>query len=596
MKQSGTNHSTLEPAKARILVIDDEEQIRLILMELLGGSYVCCQAESAEEALVALEKESFDLVLSDINMGVMSGLDLVPRVLSIAPDTVVVMISGQQGIESAIEAMRAGAFDYITKPLDLRHVEAAVERAHHHHRLLVEKRRYEQQLQSLLQERTAQVNRLAYYDTLTELPNRTLFENRLREALTWANRNREVLGVLFVAVDQVKKVNDSLGHEPGDILLREIASRLRTCISENRTVARFSGDEFAVLLSDVRGADEVSEVVKSITDQLEPSFHLNGHELYATASIGVSLYPLDGKNFQSLLQNAGAALYNARRLGGNTCQFYKADMHSVAAKRLALETSLRHAIENSEFILQYQPRVLCGSQKITGVEALVRWQHPKLGRIPPAEFIPLAEDTGLIVPIGEWVLREACRQNKLWQDEGWPPMHIAVNLSARQFQQENILGTVVRALTDTGMEPRYLELELTESSVMMNADFAIDVLTGLKAMGVKITIDDFGTGFSSLSYLKRLPINTLKIDRSFIRDVPADPDDAALVMTIITLAHNLRLNVVAEGVETEEQLRLLQRLQCDEIQGYFFSKPLDREALTQLLARQGSTSPSLLLV
>lgn len=413
-----------------------------------------------------------------------------------------------------------------------------------------------------------------------------------------ARRTATTLAILFIALDQVKKVNDTLGHEPGDQLLRQVSSRLQSCITESSTVARFGGDEFALLLTDIRGTEDVVETIASISESLKTSFDLGGHELFATASVGISLFPLDGQNSQGLLKNAGAALYRAKRLGGNNYQFYTADMHALASKRLALETSMRHAIENGEFIVHYQPRVLSDSLQITGVEALVRWQHPQLGLIPPAEFIPLAEDTGLIVPIGEWVLRNACKQNKVWQSEGWAPMHVAVNLSARQFQHQGILDSVVRTLEETGLAPEHLELELTESSIMSNAEFAIDVLSGLKSMGVKITIDDFGTGFSSLSYLKRLPIDTLKIDQSFVRDAPTDPDDAALVMAIITLAHNLRLTVVAEGVETEEQLKLLRLLRCDEIQGYLFSPPVAAEALNVLFetnSRRDLVRPVLLV-
>lgn len=584
--------------KPKLLIIDDEEQICRLLLELLGSRYSCSDARSAEEALAALSHSSFDLVISDINMGGMSGLDLVPHVHSLSPDTVVVLISGQQGMETAIEAMRVGAFDYITKPLDIRHVEAAVERAIQHHELLTQKRRHETQLEALLQQRTAEVNRLAYYDTLTDLPNRALFEDRLRQAVAMARRTAKTLAILFIALDQVKKVNDTLGHEPGDQLLRQVASRLQSCITESSTVARFGGDEFALLLTEIRGTEDVVETIASISESLKTSFDLGGHELFASACVGVSLYPLDGQDFQGLLKNAGAALYRAKRLGGNNYQFYTADMHALASKRLALETSMRHAIENGEFIVHYQPRLLSDSLQITGVEALVRWQHPQLGLIPPAEFIPLAEDTGLIVPIGEWVLKTACKQNKVWQSEGWAAMHVAVNLSARQFQHPGILDSVVRTLEETGLAPEHLELELTESSIMSNADFAIDVLSGLKSMGVKITIDDFGTGFSSLSYLKRLPIDTLKIDQSFVRDAPTDPDDAALVMAIITLAHNLRLTVVAEGVETEEQLKLLRLLRCDEIQGYLFSPPVAAEALNVLFetnSRRDLVRPVLLV-
>lgn len=575
----------MEPAenqKPTILIIDDEEQIRSLLIDLLGDTYHCSDAGSAEEALAALSKDTFDLVISDIDMGGMSGLELVPRVHSLAADTVVVMISGNSDIEFAIKALRVGAFDYISKPIDLRHVEASVERALNHHNLLVEKRRYKEQLESLLQQRTAQVDWLAYYDTVTQLPNRALFEDRLAQAVAIARARNQSLGVLFISLDQFKKVNDSLGHGPGDSLLKEFAERLKSCISKSDTVARFGSDEFALLRSQINGTKDVIETIGSLSQVLKFSFDLSGHELFATASVGVSLFPLDGDDSHTLLKNAGAALYKAKKSGGANYQFYTADMHDLATSRLALETNLRRAIANQEFLVHYQPRVAVDSLAITGVEALVRWQHPQFGLVPPSEFIPLAEDTGLIVPIGEWVLRTACLQGRRWRDEGFAPIQIAVNICGRQFHDQDLSGTVIRILEETGLPPANLELELTESSVMQNADFASGVLSRLKSMGIKISIDDFGTGFSSLVSLKRLPIDNLKIDRTFVRDATSDTDDAALVMAIITLAHNLRLKVIAEGVETEDQLKFLQLLRCDEIQGFLFSKPLPAEALASL--------------
>ncbi|HEY3026164.1 MAG TPA: EAL domain-containing protein [Pyrinomonadaceae bacterium] len=565
--------------KTKILIIDDDEQIRGLLLKLLGNGYDCCEAESAEQALTALAADQFDLVISDIQMGGMSGLELVPHVHSIAPDCVVLMISGQSTIETAIEAMHAGAFDYIMKPFDPRQVQAAVERALNQSLLLKEKRRYKDDLEILLQRRTAEVNRLAYYDTLTDLPNRILFEDRVGQAVAVAQRSGEAFGILFIAPDRLKKVNETLGHVCGDWLLKEVADRLRGCVTQGDTVARFGDDEFAFLIRQIGETKDVVEIIRSVQEALKPSVDLEGQEVFASASIGVSLFPLDGNDCQSLLKNAGAALYRAKKAGGNNYQFYMPEMHELASKRLTLETSLRHAIENEEFVLHYQPRAAVDSMQITGVEALIRWQHPQLGLLWPAEFIPLAEDTGLIIPIGEWVVRVACRQNKTWQDEGFTPMRMAVNIAAQQLRQPNIAKTMVKILGDTGLAPRHFELELTETSIMNNAEFAIDVLGELKQMGVKISIDDFGTGFSSLSYLKRLPINALKIDQSFVRDVTTDPNDASLVMAIITLAHNLKLEVVAEGVETEEQLNFLRLLRCDEIQGFLFSKGLPAEEL-----------------
>lgn len=580
----------MEQPRKRILIIDDDTPIRNLLSDLLCEEYDCTEAGSAEEALAVLAASDFDLVLSDINMGGISGLDLVPHVHLRAPETVVVMISGQQGIETAIEAMHAGAFDYITKPFDVRHVEAAVRRALGQRTLLLEKRLYENNLEELVAQRTAQVERLAYYDTLTGLPNRVLFSDRLDQALTIAQRNQQMVSTLLVSVDRFKKINDTLGHAIGDLLLKEVGERLQKCVKKGETVARFEGEEFALLFTQVEATDDLVETGQIIDEALKPSFLLAGHEVYLTASIGISIFPFDGEEGATILQNAGAALYRAKTQGGNNYQFYTADMNARALKRLAMETSLRRAIENNEFVLYYQPQIDFASGKVVGAEALIRWQHPDLGLLAPLEFVPLAEDTGLIVSIGAWVMREACTQAQTWRASGFGDLGIAVNVSARQFQQKGFFESVLRVLEETGLHSDCLELELTETSIMENAESAVALLSDIRKLGVKIAIDDFGTGYSSLSYLKRLPIDILKLDRSFVNGATSDPDDAALVMAIITLAHNLRLHVIAEGVETAEHLRFLRLLRCDGGQGFLFSKPLSAD-LFAAFVREKTASP-----
>lgn len=567
--------------KARILIVDDEPEVRGVVCDILRKSYECTEAGSAEEALAILRGGKFALVVSDIKMGGMSGLEMIPHALASAPDTVVMMMSGEQTIDRAIEAMRLGAFDYITKPFDIQHVEAAVRRALEHHALLEAKRLHEHHLEELVRQRTAELSRLAYYDALTDLPNRTLFEDRLTQAQ--AQPDRRAGGVLLLSLDRFKKINDTLGHAEGHRLLQEVAARLTDCARDGATVARFEGAEFALLLEQIGGPEGVLEVIRRINAALRMPFTLGAQELFVTLSIGVSLYPDDGEDASTLLKNAGAALYRAKEQGGNNYQFYTADMNASALKRLALESSLRRALERVEFEVYYQPQVDVGTGRIVGAEALVRWRHPELGLIPPAEFIPLAEDTGLIVPIGEWVLRVACARCMAWRDAGLAHMSVAVNLSARQFQQPYLSEMVFGILRETGLGAHHLELELTESSIMRNAEYAVRALGELKEAGVKIAIDDFGTGYSSLGYLKRLPIDRLKVDKSFVRDVTTDPDDATLVTAIVKLAHNLRLKVVAEGVETEEQLRFLRLLGCDEWQGYLCSGPLPAEAFEELL-------------
>ncbi|SHE73515.1 EAL and GGDEF domain-containing protein [Desulforamulus putei] len=425
---------------------------------------------------------------------------------------------------------------------------------------------------------------MAYHDSLTGLPNRLLFNDRLSVAIIQAGRNRKMLAVMFLDLDYFKLVNDTLGHDIGDRLLKGIANRLTRLLRKGDTIARIGGDEFAILLNDITRHEGASTVAQKIIDTLKEPWIIGSHEFHITTSIGIALYPNDGEDVETLMKNADAAMYHAKEAGRNNFQFYTPAMNAKTLKRLELENNLRRALERDEFVVYYQPQVEIQSGKIIGMEALVRWQHPHLGMIFPGEFIPVAEDTGLIVSIGERVLRSACAQNKSWQDAGFPPLRVSVNLSARQFQQQNLVKHVAQILRETGLDPRWLELEITESLAMKDVEFTGKNLFELRKMGITIAIDDFGTGYSSLSYLKRLPIDTIKIDRSFIRDITSDPDNASIVSTIIVLAHNLKMKVIAEGVETEEQLSFLRQQQCDGMQGYLFSGPLLAKDLEGLLA------------
>jgi diguanylate cyclase (GGDEF)-like protein len=575
------------PTMSRILIVDDEPGVRGILYDLLSETYDCAVAGSAAEALALLGSERFDLVLSDIRMPGMSGLDLVPLVLERDPETVVVMISGEGGIDSAISALRAGAYDYVRKPFNAVEVEAVVMRALDHRALLAAKRRYEQDLERLVAERTSERDHLTYYDPSTGLPNRALFEDRLTRALSRAERGNLPLAVVVYSLDRLRAINETLGYVNGDEALRAVAGRLSAALSGDDTVARWGGNEFAVLLTQIRGTEDVVTAVRAMRDSMKTPVRVGEHELSVTVSAGISMHPHDGRDAHGLLRNAVAALRRAKEQGGGDHQFYAAGMNLKALRRLTLESGLRRAVENGELVLHYQPQVDTATGRVVGLEALARWAHPEHGVIPPAEFIPLAEETGLIIPLGEWVLRRACSQARSWQAEGFDPLPVAVNLSVRQFRRRDLPELVSRVLDETGLPPSCLRLELTESCVMEDAVFAAGVLRELKEEGVGLSIDDFGTGYSSLSYLKRLPVDELKIDRSFVRDATNNEDDAAIVAAVVLLARTLRLQVVAEGVETEEQVKLLRSLGCRRAQGFLFSRPLPAGEVRGLLPAKG---------
>ena len=447
---------------------------------------------------------------------------------------------------------------------------------------------YQRLLADKERERAAQEERIrhqAYHDALTGLPNRASFTEHLEESMRRAKRAGWPLALLFLDLDLFKRVNDSLGHDAGDRLLRVAAERIRRAVREADMLFRMGGDEFTVLLEDVRGPEEAAMVATRVLEGIAEPLQLQHHEITVTASIGIALYPRDDVVGERLVKSADTAMYRAKELGRNRYAFFAREMNERVESQMLIEQALRRALKNNEFVLHFQPRVSATSGRATGAEALLRWKHPEWGLVEPARFVPLLEETGLVVPVGAWVLSEACRQAAAWQRSGLPPLRVSVNLSSRQFRSEALFDAVSEALRASRLAPQLLELELTESLLVENVEHAMGVMGKLKAIGVAISIDDFGTGYSSLGYLKRFPIDSLKIDRSFVRDIATSPKDAAIVKAISALARSLGIGLIAEGVEEPWQVEFLRARHCTEMQGYLFSKPLPAEEVTAVLAR-----------
>ncbi|TAN47811.1 MAG: EAL domain-containing protein [Methylococcaceae bacterium] len=434
---------------------------------------------------------------------------------------------------------------------------------------------------------------MAHFDSLTGLPNRELFADRLQQIIAEHTRYKRYVAILFLDIDNFKVVNDALGHPAGDELLIAATERIRHVIRESDTIARFGGDEFTVMLADLEEPSYAAAVAQKILNAMTPPFLLGDeHEMYVSISIGIAVYPTDGGAIEPLLKNADTAMYYAKSQGKNNYQFFAEDMNVEAQQRLEMERHLRNALQRQEMTLHYQPQLDLLSGETVGVEALLRWSSPVLGQVTPARFIPIAEETGLIIPIGAWVLRTACQQARVWRDMGLPHLRMAVNLSVRQFRHAELKETVLEALQENGLPADALELEITESMMMQGTECTMSILRELKAIGIRISVDDFGTGYSSLSYLKRFPIDTLKIDQSFVRDIASDPDDAAIVSAIIAMAASLKLNTIAEGVETEQQADFLRRHECRYVQGYFFGMPQPAEQITCLLGGKKQSMPA----
>ncbi|WP_020674742.1 two-component system response regulator [Geopsychrobacter electrodiphilus] len=454
-----------------------------------------------------------------------------------------------------------------------------------------------------IREAEEQIRHLAFYDGLTGLANRQLFSDRLQNALATGRRSERLMALLFLDLDRFKRINDTLGHHLGDLLLKTVSERIETCIRDtdslgrfyldetNTCVSRLGGDEFLVLLSELANPEDAARVARRILKAISEPLQLGGHEVFVTTSIGISLFPEDGQDAELLLKNADIAMYDAKDKGRNSFQFYKAELNNVATERLALENELRKAMERDEFVLFYQPQFNVESGRIVGAEALIRWQHPTRGLLNPGDFIAIAEDAGLMTPLSEWVVQKACHQNRAWQNLGLPAIRVSINLSGQQFSlpssRTKVLEMVENSLKNSRLDPQYLEIELTESMLMENTEDTRLILQQLKKVGVSIAIDDFGTGYSSLAYLKAFPIDTLKIDCSFVRDITTSTDSAAITRAIISMANHLELKVIAEGVETNEQLGFLQQLSCQEYQGYLRSRPLPADEFLELFRQEG---------
>jgi diguanylate cyclase (GGDEF)-like protein len=556
-----------EPAQPRIVIADDDRGVRLALRNVLErDGYQVEEASNGLQALTLCQRRTPDLVLMDARMPALNGFAACRRIHDL-PDSAhlpIVMITALDDEQSIEQAFAAGANDYIPKPVNFAVLRQRVAR-------IVDASRAEKH-----------VHQLAYRDPLTDLANRTAFRERLDGLLSRGCQEGQSHALLFLDLDRFKLVNDTLGHETGDRLLKTVAERVAGCVRADDMVSRLGGDEFIVMLENINSPMVATLVAEKICHVIARPFVLLGRQIYLSTSIGIALYPADSQDGGTLIKYADMAMFRAKE-HGNTYRFYEPSMEAAVLQKLDLESGLRRALDRDELVLHYQPRVDLRSGKIVSMEGLIRWQHPQLGLVSPAQFIPLAEETGLIEPIGAWVLRTACAQNKAWQDEGLARIPVAVNLSARQLRQGTIEDSILKVLADTGLDPAYLDLELTESMIMKEPGEMRRILRRLKDIGVLLSIDDFGTGYSSLNHLKYFSFDTLKIDQSFVRDLIINPSDAMIVLAIIAMARSFRIRVVAEGVETEAQLRYLQQNGCDEIQGYYVSRPVPSDEAGRLL-------------
>ena len=560
--------------KLRALIIDDSDDDALLLvLELKRNGYApdYLRVDTAPAMREALQRETWDIILADYTMPQFSAMAALSIIQASGLDLPFIVVSGNIGEDIAVAAMKAGAHDYIMKN-SLKRLVPAIEREMRDYEVRRERKRAEERLAYL-----------AYYDPVTDLPNRSLLLDRLSQALAYGHRHEMPIAVMFLDLDRFKQINDTFGHAAGDHLLKVVAQRLTHYVRESDTVARLGGDEFVVVITEMVQAADALSIAQGILQVMADPIVIEGQELYISASIGIAIYPSDGADIPTLLKKADAALYRAKELGRNNYQSYTREMDQKAATRLELESDLRQALEKNQFRLLYQPKTDLATGRITGVEALLRWEHPEWGMLPPAEFLPLLEESSMVNDVGAWVVTQACKQNKAWQDQGLPPVSVSVNIAARQLQNGNLVESVTQALAESGLEPKYLEIELTEERISQNVEAAHQVLEKLRELGVHLASDDFGTGSSSLSYLKRFPIGSVKIDASFTHDLPHSRESSSVALAVIAMAHSLNLRVVAEGVENSDQLNFLHTHGCDEAQGRLLSEPVDPAAIAAML-------------
>lgn len=561
-----------------ILVIEDMESLREEILETLSfEGFIVLGAENGAIGVQMAKENLPNLVICDVMMPELDGYGALK---ALRQDTTTVgipfiFLTAKADKSNIRQGMDLGADDYLTKPFTTDELLGAI--AARLKKQSAVKEHYDLEIRRAEE----QLNYFAYYDQLTKLPNRVSFHNRFKEVIEYAQQENESVALLFLDIDHFNVINNSLGHDIGDLLFKAIAERLRLHIPPCDMVARLRGDEFAIILQNVVEED-VKQTAQKILNVIAQPFKLYGHEIFITASIGITLYPTHHVNVESLIKNADMAMYHAKREGRNIFKYYNPALDQKSSEQMALENSLRRAIERQEFRLYYQPQLDLQTGKIVGAEALVRWQHRELGIVMPSKFVPLAEETGLIIGLGEWVIHTVCQQHKVWQEKGLPQLRIAINISGQHFKRGDLITTIKDAVKTAGISYSNLEMELTESIIMQNASTTVAMLAELKSLGTNIAIDDFGTGYSSLSYLKHFPVSTIKIDRCFVEEITTDKHDAAISLAIIELSHSLGLKVIAEGVETQAQFDFLKESGCDQMQGYLFSPPVPPEEFERL--------------